>query len=555
MPLDAIQQKQIMDILLLSLDGQAGMEEMQKLREILDASSEARDYYLRAVMTAESIREMDWDAKDFAHENDKRESFNAEMWNALANDEKTAPMVQTAKIEVTSKQDYSVQQDVSVRKISRLPILTLITSCAALLMVFIYVYLNPQMSEVATLTDSINPQWVNPECSAPVGSRLMTTTKPVALKQGIIKILYDNDIEVLIEAPAQYQILSSKEIALHSGRLFAKVAPAGRGFAVKTNNTRIVDLGTEFGVYSDPKDRTELHVFKGKTTLTSTADKSAKNLGVLSGQAREVDVAGNIKDIRLNKDVFVRAIDSKANMVWRKNFVDLADIVRAGNGMGTGNSEVRLDPVKGFTKDWHLEASAAKGYLHIQDSPFIDGVFIPDGDTPQIVSSRGDIFKECPDTNGMYCVDLYANPKPQIIWANSKNWTVKFNGQEYSEQGKSCVVMHGNHGITFDLDAIRKSYHYRISRFTSRIGIADFEDKPCNANFYVLLDGRICYSLCQYKQKGVLNDVSVKIEDTNRFLTLVTTDGEYPSKPDKDVSKGTFFSDWSVFTEPVLLLE
>jgi hypothetical protein len=542
----------IHDLINKSLDGSITSPEFEELNRLIKSDPECAAYYVSSIKTHLAFAKA---GRLFRKHADETLSDSNLSLQEFAEYEKTAPVVQIAKTEVQSKQVQEAVQTVPVRKISKFPIITVLVSCAALLMVFLYVYLNPQMSEVATLTDSINPQWVNPESSAQIGSRLLTTTKPVVLKQGIIKILYDNDIEVLIEAPAEYQILSSKEMILRSGRLFAKVSPAGRGFAVKTNNTRIVDLGTEFGVYCDPQDKTELHVFKGKTVLSSTKDKSGENRGVVYGQAVNVNAAGEIKEIRINKSVFVRAIDSKTNMVWRTNSVDLADIVRTGNGMGTGNSLVRLDPIKGFTGDWHLETSSAKGYLYIQNFPFIDGIFIPDGDTPQIISSRGDLFKECPDTNGLYYVDLFANPTPKILWAGSSNWTIQFNGQEYSDQGKSCIVMHGNHGITFDLDAIRKSYDYSITRFTSRIGVADLEDKPCNADFYVLLDGRLCYSLRQYKQKGVLNDVSVKIEDTDRFLTLVTTDGTYSSKLDQDAANSTFLSDWSIFTEPFLELE
>jgi hypothetical protein len=547
------QKNLIADYVIKMIDRSIKPQELEELNAVLSSDPEAARHYNRLMMMICNFQEC---GKEIIGDNKSANLvLKKEFWQAFAEDEKAAPAVEVVVPRDTDVMIQKVQYQKLDRKISRLPIITAMTSCAALLLIFGYVYLNPQPTEVATLVDSIGVKWEDAESSKQIGSRFWTAQRPIILKEGIIKVLYDNDVEVLLEAPVEFQFRSANEMFLRNGALFAKVSPAGKGFSVITLSAKIVDLGTEFGVFADNQSKTQLHVFKGKTTLASTKGKKVNNLGILGGQAREVDAMGGVKDIQLNKERFVRAIDSKTNVVWRKNSVDLADIVRAGNGLGTGNSTVRLDPIKGFTNDWHLETSAAKGFLGIHDSPFIDGIFIPDGDTPQIVSSRGDIFKECPDTNGMYYIDLFANPTPGILWANSINRTVEFNGQEYSDRGKSCIVMHGNHGITFDLDAIRKSHDCSIKRFVSRIGIADFEDNPCNADFYVLLDGQVQYSLRQYKQKGVLNDVSVKIEDTNRFLTLVTTDGEYPNKLDKDDSMSTFMYNWCMFTEPVLVLK
>jgi hypothetical protein len=555
MPLDPIKQKQIMDILLLSLDGEAGIEEMQKLKEILESSSEARNYYLKALMTAESVREMDWEAKDFEHETDKSESFNAVLWNALADDEKTAPVVQIAKAEVKSEQEQDTAQMVPVRKISKFPIITAIASCAALLMIFAYVYLNPQMSEVATLTDSINSQWSTPQSSVKIGSRLSTTREPVMLEQGIIKILYDNDIEVLIEAPAEYQIRSAKEISLKTGSLFARVSQAGKGFSVKTSNATIVDLGTEFGVRSSQQDKTELHVFKGKTTLTATADRKGGNLGVISGQAREVGVAGDIKDIQINKEGFVRAIDSKTNLVWKGQNLDLADIVSLGNGQGSGKFTGRINPVGGYTDDENTPDIPTKGYLPLTKSPFIDGIFVPNGAEKQIVSTQGDVFGECPSTSGIYHADLVANPRLNLFKAEFRKGTIRFDGQVYGDRDHPCVVFHANLGVTFNLNAIRAAYPERtISRFVSKIGIADLEEShSCNADFWVLIDGKVRYSMKNVKQKGLLKELAVEISPTDRFLTLAVTDGGDEDMP--GFYNRAITCDWGVFVGPVLELE
>jgi hypothetical protein len=418
--------------------------------------------------------------------------------------------------------------------------------------------------EVATLEDSLNAKWADSNPSMRNGTRLKTGSELLLIREGFATLVFDNDTRVVIEGPAEFQVLTGDQIKLNYGRIYAIVPPQAYGFQVTTPGTKIIDLGTEFGVQQDRHGNTELHVISGKTSLVAGIRGSRINAYVEAGSAKRLDTSiGQIKEIACDETLFVRRIDSQVNLVWRgEQTLDLADMVRNGNGLGTGNSKVRLNPFKGFTNEQHNDKrgfhyATAKEYLSITDHPFIDGIFIPNGDPNQIINSRGDVFDECPKTSGIFDRDLQANPEPGIFRLGRREGTIRFDGQEYSDQsGRSCIVMHANHGLTFDLDAIRKSYHRDINRFTSRIGIADLNEiYPCNADFYVLVDGKIRYSLKQYKQKGVLNDVSVEIKKTDRFLTLVVTDGGDPDVPDGDLSQRAITCDWGVFTDPILALE
>jgi len=113
-------------------------------------------------------------------------------------------------------------------------------------------------------------------------------------------------------------------------------------------------------------------------------------------------------------------------------------------------------------------------------------------------------------------------------------------------------MQNSNHGITFDLDAIRSCYNIKIERFESEVGLVDFDGKRCNANFYVLVDGQLRYSLPGYNQKGILNRVLVNLRDTDRFLTLATS--ENVDQADY-MANSTLHENWCVFAEPVLVLE
>jgi len=114
--------------------------------------------------------------------------------------------------------------------------------------------------------------------------------------------------------------------------------------------------------------------------------------------------------------------------------------------------------------------------------------------------------------------------------------------------------MHANLGVTFDLNAIRAmSPDIKILRFVSEIGIADFEESSgCNADFWVLVDGQVRRCRRNLRQKNVLSNVSIELGPSDRFLTLITTDGGDSDR--MGAYQRAYTCDWCVFVEPVLVL-
>ena len=87
------------------------------------------------------------------------------------------------------------------------------------------------------------------------------------LKSGMLELEMPNDVDLAIEAPASFKIVSAKRIALSHGKISANVGEAGRGFEVLTPEGKIIDLGTRFGVAVTNSGQTEAHVFEGKINV------------------------------------------------------------------------------------------------------------------------------------------------------------------------------------------------------------------------------------------------------------------------------------------------
>lgn len=541
------------ELVLLALQGEITREQMERLNTALSTDPTKIQVYVE-LLEIYSELSSSGSVEVSPRVNNSAEEYNTFL-RVLADEEIAAP-------ECTPPQEPLGQELIQKviypprvkRTISKFSIFMLLNA-AAILLFFVFIRFLPPKGgiEVATLTDSMNPKWAD-AASVVKGSRIAAGGRPLVLREGLIQLEFDNQANVVLEGPAKFQILAEDRIGLEYGKLYAVVPKGAIGFSVYTQQAKIIDMGTEFGVQVECNGDTQLHVMKGKTILMAGGKADTGGIEVDKGSARRISAETQVvTDIPCQTTHFIRAFDSVHHVVWREQpSLDLADIVRNGNGTGTGKPQVRLNYEKGFTKDvrWG-HTSTFNAYLPVKDNPFIDGIFIPNGKT--IISSQGDVFEDFLFTNGVYCSDLFASPDPGSFIIDGQPRTIQFDGQEYSKRGKSCIVMqHSNHGVTFDLNAIRNRYNLKIDRFTSRVGLIDFDRKRCNANFYVLVDGQLRYSLLRYTQKGVLNDVLVKLEDTDRFLTLATT--ENVDQIDY-MTNSTLYENWCIFTEPVLVLE
>lgn len=71
-------------------------------------------------------------------------------------------------------------------------------------------------------------------------------------------------VSVIVEGPADIDLLSVDRIACNSGKLRARVPEGAEGFVVSGPGTAVLDLGTEFGVNIKPDGKSRGKVFEGE---------------------------------------------------------------------------------------------------------------------------------------------------------------------------------------------------------------------------------------------------------------------------------------------------
>jgi len=555
---DIAAEYQLSELIFLMLEGVITPEQKKHLAQRLREDPAALNYYVEYMMQYSAlIQPGDISVADLPQET-ASPVLETSLWLALSEFEQKAEAVEVERPVGKPTAAPSRPANSAGRKgVSKLSLYALLLSTAALVFLITYALLIPPDlgREVATLTGTLNARWDS--AAFREGMRLSTQSQPLWLREGMAAIQFDNGSTVVLEGPAEFSILTDDQVQLRHGRLYASVPGPAVGFTVSTPYSKIIDLGTEFGVKTDP-DGMEVHVMAGKTMLISALAKNTKNQCELQeGQAKAVTAGGQVEDIAFRGNGFVRRFSPQTQFVWKGQNVNLADIVGGGNGFGTGRLNAGIDYHGQITAlETFTSSEGPREYVPVRDTAFVDGVFIPNGLSQ--VSSNGLAFEFEP-TNGRYWLGVLNGAWHQIaLTVKVPRHQLRLNGKEYGTAENPAIYLSSNQGITFDLQAIRDFTKMEIRRFTALCGLSEtyrdyweimkqypyFPQEP-SASFYVLVDGKVRFVQQDMTPYESARAVAVEIGPEDRFLTLVTTQG----------SDKTNNGDWTLFAEPFLELQ
>ncbi len=142
-----------------------------------------------------------------------------------------------------------------------------------------------------------------PNDSTPSDGEFLRVNSRFRLSQGTVKLTLSTGVEAIVQAPADLMLKSDELLYLNEGAGSFTVPTNAVGFTVKTKELNIVDLGTKFGVISDPLKGDEIHVFKGKVRASALSGvKGAQEL--VKGQATRVLPNGRLESTQLSPDRF-----------------------------------------------------------------------------------------------------------------------------------------------------------------------------------------------------------------------------------------------------------
>lgn len=153
----------------------------------------------------------------------------------------------------------------------------------------------------AILANTLDTRWVGP---APALGSVLPKGR-LAFESGVVQIEFFSGARVVLEGPADFELVSSNEGHCRYGKLRAVVPPQAEGFTIRTAGIQLVDRGTEFALRLDKTGHAEVHVFQGRVEIQSGASRS--DLPV--GRALKIDPAGAMQPIAADPEAFVTLSD------------------------------------------------------------------------------------------------------------------------------------------------------------------------------------------------------------------------------------------------------
>ena len=294
------------------LEGALSPEEFHTMQNLLKSDPQALDYYVNSYFSISSFMEpvhMPQDVVDVNPENE--DIIGNELWEELAEIERNAEPVEITPLREEKNPQILPAQ--GRHHISRMSIASIIISMAALIMMLAYVFLNPRTTGtvVGVMVDTINAVWQDQ--SAAIQSGQDVRKGPLYLLKGLARIRFDSGASVILEGPAQIELLSSNSMYLREGKVVATVGREAIGFVVNTPQGKILDLGTEFGIQVEPAGNSQVHVFRGEVVLYPMDDN--KYLNISQGSAKSLDHSGHVTDIPVQAAAFVRPEEMSSKLL------------------------------------------------------------------------------------------------------------------------------------------------------------------------------------------------------------------------------------------------
>lgn len=125
--------------------------------------------------------------------------------------------------------------------------------------------------------------------SPEAGSR--SRVRDLSIDEGLLNLRLANDVSIELLAPAQLRFIDPMHVRIHSGKATVDVGRQGKGFILDAPQTRVVDLGTRFGVDASATGSTGVVVIEGSVELHS---KEGRVNHLAEGEGVVVNTSGTI---------------------------------------------------------------------------------------------------------------------------------------------------------------------------------------------------------------------------------------------------------------------
>ena len=130
------------------------------------------------------------------------------------------------------------------------------------------------------------------------------------VNKGTVELEFASGVRGIVRGPADLTLQRQDLLDLTNGTVWFEVPKKAVGFMVNTPDLTLTDLGTEFGIISEPNFLDEVHVFHGEVEV-SNRNGLKKTERLEAGQARFAEPAGHWRETPARRDHFLDELPSK----------------------------------------------------------------------------------------------------------------------------------------------------------------------------------------------------------------------------------------------------
>ncbi|EMI22845.1 FecR protein domain protein [Rhodopirellula maiorica SM1] len=172
---------------------------------------------------------------------------------------------------------------------------------------------------VALLRKAVDVHWIDADSAPHLGEPM--PPRRIQFESGLIEIQTTSGALMVLEGPADLEIISDMEVRCRQGRFRVDVPPPAEGFLVHAPFVKVVDRGTAFAMNINPNEETEVHVIDGMVELVSPTDTDSMR-ELRKGSSVSVASVGAYRDIPSQSNSFptesqIRSRTRNANVVQK----------------------------------------------------------------------------------------------------------------------------------------------------------------------------------------------------------------------------------------------
>ena len=134
-----------------------------------------------------------------------------------------------------------------------------------------------QPSEVPVAVLARTVGCVFPTGTPPLQAGAELVPSKLQLEAGLVQLDFFSGARVVLEGPAELELLAPDHARLSYGKATCEVAVPGRGFRLSAPGMNVLDLGTAFGLLAPRNGPPEVHVLDGKVAVSQDRQGVAAN--------------------------------------------------------------------------------------------------------------------------------------------------------------------------------------------------------------------------------------------------------------------------------------